>query len=97
VVVVANFSPCTTWTNGSYLVEFPSAGTWYSHFNGDSTNFMRPTTATSASAQVVASGSPPKAPVNMGMYSLQIFSKTAPPQAGQLTLQPAGTERVVCR
>ena len=87
VVVVANFA-VTTWTNNNYLIEFPSAGTWYSHFNGDSTNFSADF-GNIGSAQVVASGSPPKAAVNMGMYSLQIFSKTAPPQAGQLTLQPA--------
>ncbi len=87
VVVVANFS-VQTWTNNSYLIEFPSAGTWYSRFNGDSTNYASDY-GNIGSAQVVASGSPPKAAVNMGMYSLQIFSKTAPPQAGQLTLNPA--------
>lgn len=86
VVVVANFA-VTAWTNNNYLVEFPSAGTWYSHFNGDSTNYGADFSNIGA-AQVVASGSPPKAAINMGMYSMQIFSKTAPPQAGQLSLNP---------
>ncbi len=87
VVVVANFA-VKTWTNSDYLIEFPLAGTWYAHFNGDSTDYGSDFGGV-GSAQVVASGTPPKAAVNMGMYSVQIFSKTAPPQAGQLTVEPA--------
>lgn len=91
-VVVANFS-VQNWTNNNYLIEFPSAGTWYQHFNGDSTNysadFGNVGPVNLGGNVVVASGSPPKAAVNMGMYSLQIFSKTAPLGAGGVTLNPA--------
>ena len=87
VVVVANFA-AKAWTGGDYYIEFPSAGTWYSHFNGDSTKYGSDFGNVGAS-QVVAAGSPPRAAVNMGMYSLQIFSRTPPPQAGALTLDPA--------
>ncbi len=86
VVVVANFA-AQVWTNHNYLIEFPSAGTWYSHFNGDSASYGGDFGGVGPN-QVVASGTPPKAAVNMGMYSLQIFSKTAPPQAGQLSVNP---------
>jgi 1,4-alpha-glucan branching enzyme len=87
VVVVANFA-VTAWTNNNYLVEFPSAGTWYSWYSGDSTNYGADFGNIGA-ASVVAAGSPPKAAVNMGMYASYIFSKTAPPQPGQLALDPA--------
>lgn len=92
VVVVANFS-VQNWTNNTYLIEFPSAGTWYRHYNGDSTNYAPDFGNVGSSSPggdaVVASGSPPKAPVNMGMYSLQIFSKTPPLIPGQVTVDPA--------
>ncbi len=91
VVVVANFS-VKAWTNNTYLVEFPSAGTWYQHYNGDSTNYAADfghVMPTHPSRSVVASGTPPKAAVNMGMYSLQVWSKTPPLTPGALTLSPA--------
>ncbi len=87
VVVVANFA-VAAWTNRDYYIEFPSAGTWYAHVNTDSTNYSADFGGI-GDAQVVASGTPPRAAVNMGMYSVQIFSKTAPPQAGQFVLEPA--------
>ena len=75
-VVVANFA-ATKWTNGNYLVEFPSEGTWYRHFNSDAQDYQSDFDDI-GSAQVLASGTPPKAAVDMGMYSLQIYSKTPP-------------------
>lgn len=87
VVVVANFA-VKTWTNNDYFIEFPSAGTWYARYNGDSASYGADFGNVGA-AQVEAAGTPPVAAVNMGMYSLQIFSKTAPPQAGQLATDPA--------
>jgi hypothetical protein len=38
VVVVANFS-AQAWSNSNYQITFPSIGTWYTWFNGDSTNY----------------------------------------------------------
>jgi 1,4-alpha-glucan branching enzyme len=76
VVVIANFA-ATLWTNSNYVVQFPSAGTWYRHFNSDATLYQ-PDFGNIGPTQVVAAGSPPAAAVNMGMYALQIFSKTAP-------------------
>ncbi len=88
VVVVANFSS-KIFTNGSYKVEFPSPGTWYRLYNGDSTNYASDFGNIGMQASVSASGSPPKAGVDMGSYSLQIFSKQAPATAGSLALSPA--------
>ena len=73
-VVVANFSG-VEFNPGEYVVPFPSAGTWYSHFNGDS-KFYGDDFGDVGLAQVEAVGEPPAAPVPMGRYSLQIFSKT---------------------
>jgi 1,4-alpha-glucan branching enzyme len=87
VVVVVNFA-VTQWTNQNYLVEFPSAGTWYAWYSGDSTNYGADFGNVGASS-VVAAGTPPKAAINMGMYASYIFSKVAPPQPGLLNLSPA--------
>ena len=76
VVVVANFS-CNDFTNGDYAIRFPSAGTWYRHFNSDSKLYADDFGGIGA-AQVEAVGEPPAATVSMGKYSLQIFSKTPP-------------------
>ncbi|MBP7830448.1 MAG: alpha amylase C-terminal domain-containing protein, partial [Kiritimatiellae bacterium] len=87
VVVVANFS-VNNWTNNSYSIQFPSAGTWYSHFNGDSTNYQADF-GHIGPASVVAAGSPPTAAVNMGMYSVQIFSKEEHVTPGEVSFDPA--------
>ncbi|MGD9873771.1 MAG: alpha-amylase family glycosyl hydrolase [Kiritimatiellia bacterium] len=85
-VGIANFA-ATKWTNGNYWIEFPSAGTWYRHFNSDSTNYAADF-GNIGYAQVEASGTPAGAFVNMGMYSLQIYSKTVP---GSLQIPPSVT------
>ncbi len=77
VVVVANFAN-TEWTTGTYAVRFPSSGTWHRHFNSDDRAYQDDFGDVGA-AEVTASGNPPTALVNMGRYSLQIFSKTPPP------------------
>ena len=87
VVAVANFS-VNTWNDNSYIIQFPSAGTWYSQFNGDSTNYQADF-GNIGPASVVATGSPPRAPVNMGMYSLQIFSKGEAVSPGSVSFDPA--------
>lgn len=86
VMVVANFDN-TRWTNNNYSIEFPSAGTWYSHFNSDSAVYQSDFDDIGP-AQVTASGSPPTANVNMGRYSIQIFSKEPPSGTGIVTTQP---------
>ncbi|HNR93937.1 MAG TPA: carbohydrate-binding protein [Kiritimatiellia bacterium] len=92
-VVAANFS-ANTFTNGSYLIEFPSEGVWYSHFNSDSTEYGADF-GNIGFTQVTASGSPAMAAVDMGMYSLQIFSKTPPTGAGAVTFDPPAPEGCV--
>ncbi len=90
VVVAANFS-ARNFTNNTYLIEFPSAGAWYPHFNGDATNYAADfgdVKQLHPSGAVIASGTPPKAAVNMGLYSLQVFSKTPPVLPGRVTLDP---------
>ena len=76
VVVVANFSG-TEFGATDQVVPFPSAGTWYSHFNSDS-KFYGADFGDVGLAQVEAVGTPPAAPVPLGRYSLQIFSKNPP-------------------
>ncbi|MCB1069416.1 MAG: alpha amylase C-terminal domain-containing protein [Kiritimatiellae bacterium] len=87
VVVVANFS-ATKFQSGSYQIEFPSEGLWYCHFNGDSTSYGADFDGIGG-ADVMASGSPAMGTVNMGMYAVQIFSKTPPNQSGLATFDPA--------
>ncbi len=94
VVVAANFA-VKTWTNNNYLIEFPSAGDWYCWFNSDSTLYGSDfgNLGVQRGEKVTASGSPALAPVNMGMYSTLIFSRTPPPTAGVAVFdppQPAG-------
>ena len=86
VVVVANFG-ITAWTNNDYSIEFPSAGTWYVHFNSDQTSYYSDFNQIGP-ATVAAAGSPPKANINMGRYSALILSKTAPATSGRATASP---------
>jgi len=82
-VVIANFGN----TNyPSYNLNFPSAGTWYVHFNSDSTNYGSDY-GNNGSSVVTASGNPATASVAIGPYSALILSQTpdAPPQ---LTITP---------
>ncbi len=76
VVVVANFS-CNDYDKNDYAIRYPSAGTWYRHFNGDSKLYSGDFGGVGA-PQVDAAGDPPAAIVSMGKYSVQIFSKTPP-------------------
>ena len=76
VVVVANFSS-RDFVKNDYSIPLPSAGTWYRHFNGDSTLYGADF-GDLGSPQLVATGTAPTAIVNMGRYSLQIFSRQKP-------------------
>ena len=90
VVVVANFSN-TTWNSNNYSIPFPSTGTWYSHFNSDA-RIYQSDFGDVGPTEVTASGASPSAPVNMGPYSLQIFSKqptATPPTAASVNFDPA--------
>jgi 1,4-alpha-glucan branching enzyme len=82
-VVIANFGN-TNYPN--YTLNFPSAGTWYVHFNSDSTNYGSDYGNT-GSYVVTAAGNPVQATVAIGPYSALILSQTpdAPPQ---LTITP---------
>jgi len=82
-VVIANFAN-TTYNN--YTLNFPSAGTWYVHFNSDSTNYGSDY-GNAGSYVVTAGGNPVQATVAIGPYSALILSQTpdAPPQ---LTITP---------
>jgi hypothetical protein len=84
VVVIANFSGVTV---ASYGMTFPSAGTWYAHFNSDSTSYSSDFQNIGSSV-VTASGSPATGVITVGPYGAQILSQTpdAPPQ---LTIQSA--------
>lgn len=73
-VVIANFA---NTTNNNYSLTFPSAGTWYVHFNSDSTNYGSDY-GNAGSSVVTASGSPATANVAIGPYSALILSPTPP-------------------
>jgi len=76
VVVVANFSSLD-FDKSDYVIHFPSAGTWYRQFNGDS-KLYSPDFGNVGADRVEAAGEPPTAVVSMGKYSLQIFSQNPP-------------------
>lgn len=86
VVVVANFSG---QTRSNYQVQFPSPGEWHQFYNGDSTNYASDFGNVGVVSTVTASGNPPKATLNLGMYSMQIFAKSSPLGAGSVALSPA--------
>jgi 1,4-alpha-glucan branching enzyme len=70
-VVIANFSS----TNYPvYNLNFPWAGTWYVHFNSDSTNYSSDF-GNNGSTVVTASGNPATASVAIGPYSALILSQ----------------------
>lgn len=70
-VVIANFA---STTNSNYTLNFPSAGTWYVHFNSDSTNYGSDY-GNVGSSVVTASGSPAAASIIIGPYSALILSQ----------------------
>ena len=77
-VVIANFGN----TNyPAYNLNFPSAGTWYVHFNSDSTNYSYDF-GNQGSYVVTAGGNPVQATIAIGPYSALILSKIpdVPPQ-----------------
>ena len=88
VVVVANFSS-VDFNQGDYVIRFPSAGTWIRRFNSDSTTYGVDFGGI-GSDSIEAAGDPPAAAVDMGKYSLQIFSKQspAPPPTSSPTAVP---------
>ena len=73
-VVIANFANVNY---SSYNLNFPSAGTWYVHFNSDSTNYSSDF-GNNGSSVVTASGSPAMASVAIGPYSALILSQVPP-------------------
>lgn len=77
-VVIGNFADVNY---SSYNLTFPWDGTWYVHFNTDSTNYSSDF-GNNGSTVVTASGNPPTASVAIGPYSALILSPTpdAPPQ-----------------
>jgi 1,4-alpha-glucan branching enzyme len=70
-VVIANFANVNY---RSYNLNFPSAGTWYVHFNTDSTNYSSDF-GNNGSASVTAGGNPVMASVAIGPYSALILSQ----------------------
>ena len=89
-VVIANFANVNYPV---YNLNFPYAGTWYVHFNTDSTNYSSDF-GNNGSTVVTAGGNPVQASVAIGPYSALILSPTpdAPPQ---LTIRPTnGTVNV---
>jgi 1,4-alpha-glucan branching enzyme len=82
-VVIANFANVNY---SSYNLNFPRAGTWYVHFNSDTTNYGSDF-GNYGSTVVTASGNPATASVAIGPYSALILSPT-PDALPQLAIAP---------
>lgn len=86
VVVAVNFSGTPRI---GYSFPFPSHGTWHSHYNSDSSSYSDDFTDVGTPA-VDVNG--PEALIDMGPYSIQIFSLEepgeGPPVAGTATVNP---------
>ena len=85
-VVIANFAGVT---RSGYNVVFPQAGTWYVHFNSDSTNYSTDFGNT-GSAVVNASGTLITGSVTVGPYSALVLSQV-PPQPQLTATQSSGS------
>ncbi len=84
VVVVANFAH-TEWTNDNYMIAFPEDGIWYSHFNSDAQVYGSDFGGVGSDQVTVSQG---EGAVNMGSYSLQVFSRTPPQGTGLVSTDP---------
>ncbi|MBU1692693.1 MAG: alpha amylase C-terminal domain-containing protein [Verrucomicrobia bacterium] len=83
VVVVANFANAA---RGGYALEFPQEGTWYVHFNSDSTDYSADY-GDYGSTEVAAGGSPPVGAIDIAPYSVLVLSQT--PRTGMLIRETA--------
>ncbi len=85
LVIVLN---CSATTNTGYEMAFPSAGTWYCLYNSDSQAYdgsfgnVGPAVGDSVVAGATAS-------LNLGAYSMQIYSKTRLPSPSATSFDPA--------
>lgn len=73
VLVVANFS-AVDFDQHDYRIEFPAPGIWHRHFTSDSSRYATDFRDIGAD-QIDATGDSLSIPVNMGRYSLQLFSR----------------------
>ncbi|HOE00127.1 MAG TPA: carbohydrate-binding protein [Kiritimatiellia bacterium] len=73
-----------------YSMPFPSAGTWYCLFNSDQTAYDASFggVGPAVNGTITASGGTPAANLNLGAYSLQIYSKTPLPQDSAASFDP---------
>jgi len=85
-VVIANFAGVT---RSGYNVVFPQAGTWYVHFNSDSTNYSTDF-GNIGSTVVNASGTLITGSVTVGPYSALVLSQV-PPQPQLTATQSSGS------
>ena len=93
VVVVANFSAVTL---SNYSINFPKTGTWFAQFNSDSTMYSSDY-GNLGSSLVTASGGQATGTVNVGPYSVLIYSQVLPlppPPPANLTATAVSTNRI---
>ena len=83
-MVIANFANINY---PIYNLNFPSAGSWYVHFNTDSTNYGSDF-GNNGSIVVTATGNPAMASVAIGPYSALILSQT-PEGRPTVSISPA--------
>ncbi len=87
VVVVANFANAV---RTAFPVQFPAAGTWYTLFNSDSTEYAADY-GDHGSLEVSAAGTPALGAVDIGPYSVLILAQT--PRTGMLLRETTSSDQ----
>lgn len=78
---------CSATARTGYSMAFPSSGTWYCLYNSDATDYdplfggVGPAVGGTVTAGATAS-------LNLGAYSMQIYSKSRPPESAAASFAP---------
>ena len=90
VLVVLN---CSATARTGYSMAFPSSGTWYCLYNSDLQSYDASfgNVGPAIGGTVVADGGA-NASLDLGAYSMQIYSKTAIPEDSAATFDPAAPD-----
>ena len=84
---------CSATARTGYVMPFPSAGTWYCLYNSDLQSYDSAfgNVGPAVGDTVVADGSA-NASLDLGAYSVQIYSKTPTPAASSAAFDPAAPD-----
>ncbi len=84
---------CSATAYAGYSMAFPSSGTWYCLYNSDLQSYDSSfgNVGPAIGGTVVADGSA-NASLNLGAYSIQVYSKTPIPQDSSVSFDPAAPD-----